>query len=104
MSLSVIYYVLHVQFAICTCTLILGHLMMDITDHISDITPSYNRHALLTHGSVVRCLMMGSACLITGMPNKAQRTFPTLAIDPFIMSFTETPLPKWLYLTYATPT
>ena len=27
--------------------------------------------------SVVRCLMMGSSHLVTGMPNKAQRTFPT---------------------------
>ena len=37
----------------------------------------YNRHALLALGSVTRCLMMGSGCLVTGMPNKAQMTFPT---------------------------
>ena len=37
----------------------------------------YNRHALLALGSVTRRLMMGSGCLVTGMPNKAQMTFPT---------------------------
>ena len=31
----------------------------------------YNQYALLTLSSVVRCLLMGSACLVTGMPNKA---------------------------------
>jgi len=39
----------------------------------------YNWHALLALGSVTRCLMMGSGCLVTRMPNKAQMTFRHIA-------------------------